>query len=129
LTEKNLEFYKKTSLKLLSKWTKILGLDRCNLTLEFSDEAKVSEDGMHIVAETSASWQYNCALIVFYLANFDKVKPDRLEMVVLHELVHVLVSEMRACTASDGDAHEERSVCGITDAIMRAYKTPSKSKK
>jgi hypothetical protein len=122
LTEKNLEKYRRQALKFLSKWIKILGLDRCQLTIEFSDEAKMSEDGMHLVAETSASWQYNSAMIVFHVANFDKLKPNRLEMVVIHELVHILVNEMRSYTASDGTSHEERVVCGLTDALMNAYK-------
>jgi len=123
LTDKDLTKYRKLALRFLNKWIKVLGLDRCQLTIDFSDEAKVSEDGMHVIAETSASWQYNAALVIFYLANFDKIKPDRLEMAIIHELVHILVNEMRSYTASDGVCHEERVVCGLTDAIMNAYKT------
>ena len=122
MTEKTLEKYKRQAIKFLEKWVNLLGLDRCQLTIDFSDEAKMYEDGLHVVAETSASWQYNSALVIFYLANFDKLKPDRLEMAILHELVHVLVNEMRSYTASDGSAHEERVVCGLTDVLMNIHR-------
>ena len=119
MTEKDLTKYKNIAEKLLSKWVNLLGLDRCTLTVEFSDEAKNTDEGMAIIAETSASWQYNAAYIIFYLANFDKVKKDRIEMAILHELTHIMVNEMRSFNESDGVAHEERVVCGLTDAIMR----------
>ena len=117
-----LKAYRRTALQHFTKWVKILRLDTCNITLDFCDEVKISEDGMHVIAETASSWQYNSALIIFYLANFDKVKPERLESAILHELVHVMVNEMRSYNASDGVCHEERVVCGLTDALMSAFK-------
>jgi predicted metallopeptidase len=121
LTEKDLTKYKRTVERVLNKWVKLLGLDRCTLTIEFSDESKTSEEGMSVIAETSASWQYNAAYIIFYLANFNKVKPDRIEMAIIHELIHILVNEMRNYSASDGTEHEERVVCSLTDAVLNAY--------
>lgn len=119
MTDKELTKHKRTVERLLAKWLPLLGLDRCTLTIEFSDVPKESDDGLAIIAETSASWQYNAGYVVFYLANFNQVKPGRIEMAVIHELIHIMVNEMRNFNASDGVEHEERVVCGLTDAIMR----------
>lgn len=121
MTDKEIKKYKKTVTGYLNKWVPLLGLTSCNLSIEFTDEARLSEDGMSLIAETASSWQYNSAMIVFHLGNFDKIKPERLEMAVLHELVHILVHEMRSCKESDGTDHEERVVCGITDALMSVH--------
>ncbi len=102
------------------KWTWRLGLRWWLVDLEFYDHPKSirrifatddSEDT--VLAVVFAQWQYNTAKVLFNVPGCAKLEPEKLEEVVLHELCHILVNEMR-----EGEKHhEERVVSGLQRAF------------
>jgi hypothetical protein len=106
--------------RALTKWMKPLGLEWWDVTVEcFNEPAdillhfKASKD--HIVpAIVFADWQYGTATILFNVPAFDGKSDDEIERIVVHELLHILVNEMR-----EGEIHhEERVVSQLTKAIF-----------
>lgn len=62
-------------------------------------------------AMASVDWQYRRATLTFDTEATRDYDDAKLERIVVHELVHVIVNEMRCWKdADDGMAHEERVV-------------------
>jgi predicted aminopeptidase len=122
---------------LVAKWAEPMGLlwwkidvvyyggyDECKQL--FSDPKSANRE---TVAITDASWKYLEATIEVNLQRVARMDDDKLEEVVVHELAHVLVNEMR----EEGDEHEERVVTTVVKALRwtRGYgrKEGARSKK
>jgi len=74
------------------------------------------EDGV-IRAVASADWRY-CTLVVrVNMPSFKYLEKWRIEIIVVHELVHALVNEMHSHKKKRID-HEERVVTGLTKAFL-----------
>jgi hypothetical protein len=69
---------------------------------------------IQVLATTYAEWKYAAARIEINLPAFDGLEADKIERVVVHELCHILVNEMR----EDDLHHEERVVTGLTKAMF-----------
>lgn len=61
-----------------------------------------------------ADWRYMTFTISVNVPAVRRMDDDELERAIVHELVHVLVNEMR----EDGIAHEERVVTMLTKAFF-----------
>ena len=93
-------------------------------------------DGASVAAFTHVTWQYSEASITFNMPLCAEVDDDQLERYVVHEMMHVLVNEMREWQAESGDhaiLHEERVVSSLTSAVRwvrdRAVKDTEKAGK
>lgn len=69
-----------------------------------------------ILARTFSDWRYADASIHINLPAWRGMTGEEIERVVVHELVHVLVNEMR----ENEPHHEERVVTGLTKAFFWA---------
>ena len=108
-TEKLIQSY-------LSKWVARLALQEWKLTVLFHEHGFPNDGRVdpHVEACVNVNWDYLSARIQFDLSlcsTFDKAE---LEDVVLHELMHIIVAELRP-----GDqTGEERTVTRLTRALL-----------
>lgn len=105
---------------VFGKWVKRLGLLWWDLELtyytdpaEILREFTVTDDEM-TQAKVYADWRYATAKILVNLPAFEGMTERKIERVIVHELCHVLVNEMR----EDDIHHEERVVTGLTKAFL-----------
>jgi len=111
------------------KWRPILGLDSWDIARNFHDGEFVEDDGspsQGAVASTAARWQYQHGSIDFNLRRTADLPENRLEGVVIHECMHILLNEMRSlCTKGHKIAikHEERVCTMLAWAFMRTQMT------
>ena len=107
---------------LRTKWSKTLGLHRWAVDYEYcreglptkSDDAK---DNYVSTATATVRWQYHDATIRFNVPELAECSDTKIERIVIHEMMHVLVNEMRD-TSDDWLKHEERVCTMLTDAIL-----------
>jgi predicted SprT family Zn-dependent metalloprotease len=99
---------------LVETWVTRLSLQHWTINLTFDlQDAGVTSDCRPL-------WQYLSARIRFNLNEVTKNDdPYALEYVVVHELTHILVAELKA-NPGDGD-HEERVVSHIAMALQRPW--------
>lgn len=107
--------------KFVKKWRPLLGLNSWDISLQFFAGVYIQADGVPSTgsdASCHASWPYMSATIAFDTDSLSNYTDRDLEVVVVHELAHVLVNEMRE---PDPDvAHEERVTTMVAWALVRA---------
>lgn len=118
----------------LDYWIPVLGLDSWSrITSYFNIETRPSSGTL---GDAAVNWQYTEADITIYLAEIvdGDFPEDRLEYVVVHELCHCLVNEMRDENSDEKHLnkylipHEERVVSNLAMAFLR-LKYGKKAKK
>ncbi len=106
-----------------------MGLQNWKVDLTYHDGPYVIDGAMdnEAVGSCLARWQYQTAHLQFNTQETAKMDDGDLEQVIVHELSHALVNEMRAQNLPAGwswdkgdTAHEERVVTNITNAILWA---------
>lgn len=65
-----------------------------------------------------ADWRYNQAAITAYLPTIENLDDEDLDNAIAHELMHILLQEMRTASKSHND-HEERVATSIAQVLMR----------
>lgn len=107
--------------RYVGKWVPILGLDSWELTVDYvlapSNDCIVDQAGRACVR-----WKYKEAEVSFYLSSITEVDEARLEYIVVHELCHVLLNQMRGVMNWDHNdmANEERVVTETARSFIRA---------
>jgi len=111
---------KKRLRKAIKIWSYRLGLRWWHVTTVLSTDKELIKDVFGIkknetvLGRTYANWKYRTAIIYFNVPAFKGFSERKIEQIVVHELMHVLVNEMR-----EGDIHhEERAVTSLTEAIF-----------
>lgn len=104
-----------------AKWIPRLGLAWWDIDIAYYDDPKeiigrfrIIESGEIVPATVTAQWMYADAKISINLPVFDEIEPALIERIIVHELCHILVNEMR----EDDIHHEERVVTGLTKAFF-----------
>ena len=118
MTDAELEQLKARIQAIADEWMQCLGLQWWHITFYYhGGSGEYRNSSVDIPAEskayTSASWAYLDAAIHYNLSGLSGYDDAHLEEVVLHELKHAMVHEMRAGTRCDCEydiRHEER-VC------------------
>lgn len=112
---------KKKTIKLCKKsfewWIKWLGLLWWHVEVVYFTNKKAIKKNFRskdVVMVCHANWMYMQATIFVNVPKAQTLEDDDVEATVVHELVHVLVNEMRA----EGIDHEERVVTGLTKAFQ-----------
>lgn len=106
--------------EMFAKWIPRLGLAWWDLTINYYDDPaeivrifRDGDDGL-VAACVTANWMYAEASIDVNAPLVESMDADKIERVVVHELMHILVNELR-----EGELHhEERVVTGLTKAIF-----------
>lgn len=105
--------------KLFKKWRPLLGLSAWDIRRLYFDGPYLQPDGdvsTGSYACCSVSWPYMQATMHFGVDAMGDLDDRDLEVVVVHELAHILVNEMR----EDGIDHEERVTTTVAWALVRA---------
>ncbi len=114
--------------KIRFKWQTCMGLRWWSIKFIFdrvpSDTTR--PDGYFCQASTVVRWEYLSATITFNMPLLVECKDKHLEEIVVHELCHVLVNEMRQWAEDEipvgkkdeGMKHEERVVTCMTSAFI-----------
>jgi len=121
--EDNVEKTKKLLKKAIRRWTYRLGLRWWHVTFVLTSNKKLIKDvfkdkdvkkGRRIIGRTFANWMYKTATIYINVPALKGRTERFLEEVIVHELMHALVNEMR----EEDVHHEERVVTSLTEAIF-----------
>ncbi len=112
---------------LVSKWEPILGLSDWKIKYVFTLESDSWD--IRTAGRASVDWQYKLAYITFYCNETATLDIVELEWMVVHEMCHVIVNEMRAMTKDshlnqsyfiDGwIMHEERVCTELANSFIR----------
>lgn len=126
--------------KLIAWWGDELGLRWWIMHFNFDrsgesfSERENSNARGGVAAITHVNWQYGEASISFNMPLCLEVDDDELERYVVHEMMHVLVNEMREWQTDDPThaiLHEERVVSNLASAVRwvrdRAVKETEKA--
>lgn len=106
--------------ELAKTWTQRLGLGWWRVDFIFRDDPQTILDNFGndrdeiTLARTYVSWMYAQAKVDINLPAWSELDDEEKERAIVHELIHILVNEMR-----EGELHhEERVVTGLTKAIF-----------
>lgn len=116
-------------LTIFNRWQGPLGLRwwRVNLVWDREHDTAHSDSdlGGNVVsmccAVTTVSWAYLEATITWFVPACAELDDERIEYIVLHEMAHILVNEMRWADENAGPhnmAHEERVCTGLGHAFQ-----------
>lgn len=116
---------------IYSRWESVLGLDSWDIGREFYPGTFINQNGNATgdaaVACTFTRWQYLHGSIWFNTAAAADQTDAQMEEHVVHEMVHVLLNEMRdLCTEDEHPInlkHEERVCTTLARAFLRASRT------
>lgn len=92
-------------------WANVLGLG--NWDMEFK-LAKCDKECDAVAGEAKVQWQYQQAIITFYRKGLKGLDADGVEQIIVHELMHVFLNEMR----EEGIDHEERVATMLSKAFL-----------
>ena len=117
--------------KLASKWLPIMGLaDWTMVEAWHRDSGEFTVDGSpshDVTAATKVDWRYMWAEISWNLPRVAEQDDESLELIYVHELMHIMVDETRDLTGDhklrdgreDWLAHEERVCTFLAKAFLR----------
>ena len=117
MTDKEFRRVNRVIKRSINKWLITMGFRRWTVTHTLYRELKEGEPDC--TASCDAQWEYQNMWLKFYGPKCGSLAEKELEEVVVHELMHGLVNQMREW-ASDKMHHEEHVVTQLTQAIMWA---------
>ena len=108
---------------LFERWIGLIGLDRWKIKISYLAEGPIEgDDGSFALMTCTARWEYRKATITVALSECPALPDDELEQIVVHELMHIFLSEMRE---KDEDLkHEERVATMLAEGLIGLYKAP-----
>lgn len=113
MTDKEYKAQKARVWRLVNKWIPKLGLQPWKVTVNWEREKNLSDP--RTIMDCFADWRYLGAVITAYLPTVAEEPDDHLEEIVIHELLHVHVNELRERKID----HEERVVTTLARVVMR----------
>lgn len=106
------------------KWIPLLGLENWSIKDRYHMTFKDGGSGNDTLADAGGYWEYMSGHVNFYLPAMIDASTDW-ESVVIHELCHFVVMEMRN-PDNPISPHEERVVSMLENAFMRIGAEPKK---
>lgn len=121
-----LDLYDKLLNEYVNYWIPILGLDSW-VKIDVSCFPTTSSEDPGILGRTFVHWEYMEAKIEFFVGGMisSELGPERVEYLVVHELCHCLVNEIRDENTTNEHLtayvipHEERVVCNLAKSFLR----------
>ncbi len=146
VNDKEVRITKRRVHKLLDEWAtgakpRIVPLKGWILEITYSLAVTNTATGEQAAADCTANWAYKRAEMTFYLPALQEMADLDVELVIVHELCHALVNEMREWGTHFNNTdpelparrHEERVVTelalGFLGTKYRDAKIPAKSPK
>lgn len=99
--------------KYVKKWKTNLYLGMWQVDFNIRDYLVNDRGEFDTAATCESSWQYFCAVLNFSYAKMRDLEETEIEKIVLHEMLHIVINEMR----EDGISHEERVVSHLTTIL------------
>lgn len=103
--------------KYFAWWSKWLGLNYGKVNLVFVDYIKDAGDtyiNIGVAGKCEADWRYQESYVYLALNVLRDMDKHDIELVVVHELMHVMLNEMR----EEGIDHEERVATNLQKAFF-----------
>jgi len=127
LNDEQYESQKERFLKLLDYWWKALDMAGTGFILKTMMQREENKSEEHGTAwqtfmTIDTVWQYQTALMNAWLPEIADLSDDEIEGHLVHELMHIVVNEMRYDTEENRD-HEERVVTSLSRRFLslRSY--------
>ena len=108
---------KKYSRERFAWWVHWLGLGYGDISLEFAEYVEDSESSWidkDVAGVCRTDWRYQETHIILAMNKFRELNKKSIEEVIVHELMHVFLNEMR----EDGIDHEERVATSLQKAFL-----------
>lgn len=99
--------------KLVKKWKTKLRLWDWTISTSINTYLQGGENNFDVAATTDCDWRYMIAKIRFSMEMLGDMEEPDIERIVVHELTHILVNEMRNWNMD----HEERVVSQIANVF------------
>lgn len=111
---------KERVMEVFERWRYPLGLNMWRLHMRWNRLDKPAGDGIlaRVAGEATPDWRYLEATVEWYLPVLEDMDDEELEYVVLHELTHVVLNEMRESAGEGGIDHEERVVTQVAKVLQ-----------
>lgn len=122
MTDKEKKLLKGRVNTLLKEWIfKLIPLRDWQIVAVFSDDKEATPFGYEAGAFADAVWYYRRATITFIMPSIFDLQDLELESLVVHELCHLLVNEMREWGNESATKvrHEEHVVTGLAMALLQ----------
>lgn len=107
--------------RLFQRWIKRIGLGWWRIDIDYADgligRHEDPDDCWSTVMVCEPAWQYMKASIAVSLQQCVGVSDEDLESYIVHELMHVFLSEMRE-TDDQEHKHEDRVASTLTNAFL-----------
>lgn len=106
--------------KICNKWIYRLGLRWWEVEVHYVEDPQdvidifKTNDNEIVIGRTYVDWKYMSANVYLNIPSMLNMTHNQIERIIVHELLHVLVNEMR----EDGIDHEERVVTLLTKAVF-----------
>lgn len=101
---------KKLLRKNIAWWVHWTGLGYWHIGIVFKEKCK---ENPYRCGYCEVNWKYLVSTVTFYIKPLKSQSPATIERVVIHELMHILLNEMRA----KGIDHEER----VATQLQKAF--------
>lgn len=121
--------YKQQKLRVkryLNKWQKPAGFGWFALNVEFDRERDHDEPGT--LGKCWSNWQYRQGTIKFYLPVVEEQRDDELELSVIHELCHLLISPLQNFESDEFRKITEYTTSCVAEALYWAHTQVKKGK-
>ena len=130
MTDKQFEQQKKRIEKYINKWLHLFNLWGWKGKCVWERDSKKNQDGeTEVLAHCFSDWKYLIYELTFFLSSFVHKSNRDVERVVVHEMLHIVLNEMR----ENRHENEERVVSTLTNIMESVYeagqKKPIKLKK
>ena len=106
LNDAEFEKQRQRIIKLRDRWSDNLGLGRWEITQVFNRDTEQMKDADNspdpkALAMTRTRWMYLTATVQWNMQHLDEYSDQELERIYVHEMMHILVNEMRPWIVDD----------------------------
>ena len=139
MTDADYERVKGMLRQIVNEWYPALGLGWWEIDFEYVRETQAfdgdDELSLHrlVTAKTQVQWEYLQGCVSFCIPRMTDLDYEAIENIVIHELMHVFVAEMRYCMKCNcyvsmfDEKHEERVVTQLAKVLgwtRKHFETP-----
>lgn len=127
MTDKQFEKERRRVRKLWDKWFRPIGMGWWQVDLSWARER--DEDEPATAGLTTTNWQYRTAHVTFFLPSTAELNDEKLEEVVVHELVHILCGPIQDMSTDERREITEHTVTTIARSLIWSREAGEKAKR